>query len=178
MERVADPMIWESARVEALGGAMIAAASAADIGVALISMQAPAPRVVYISDKGCEILGHAREAILSRPASDFLSSRQREGRDTTGARVRADNRPRFFDTEVVRADGRPVPLEVSFASINLDGLPGLIAFTRDISARAAAVDALARSEGASGSSSSSRPTPCGSTTAGGSPSRTRPRRAC
>src|SRR5580692_9710663 len=145
-ERVADPMIWESARVDALGGALIVAASAADIGVALVSMEPPAPRVVYISDKGVEILGHPREVILSRPAADFLEPRERQMRDSTGKRVRGETKPRFIETVIERADGQSVPLEVSFAPIQLDGLPGIIAFSRDITDRHKAVDALARSE--------------------------------
>ena len=50
------PLTWESARIEELGGAMIAAASAAGIGVTLVSMEPSEPRVVYVSDKGVEIL--------------------------------------------------------------------------------------------------------------------------
>src|SRR5262245_13057901 len=105
-DRDADQMTWESERIEALGGALIAAASAAGIGVSLVSMEPPAPRVVYISDKGVEILGHPRDVILARPAAEFLSPEEQAARDTTGADVRADPRARFFETTVVRANGQ------------------------------------------------------------------------
>jgi PAS domain S-box-containing protein len=141
---VADPMIFESERIEALGGALIAAASAAGFGVSLVAMEAP-PRVVYISDKGVEILGHPREVIMSRPAGDFLTPAAREVRDTTGSRLGVE-RSSLLETTIVRADGRQVPVEVASAPIRLDGRPGVIAFTRDITERRSALDALARSE--------------------------------
>jgi PAS domain S-box-containing protein len=145
-DRAADPTIWDDARVEALGGGLIAAASAAGIGVSLVSMEPPAPRVIYVSDKGVEIMGHPREVLLSRPAGGFLTPEEQKLHDPSGARVRADPRAQSYETIIVRADGRRVPVEVSFAPLRLDGLPGVIAFTRDITERRSATDALARSE--------------------------------
>jgi PAS domain S-box-containing protein len=140
-----DPLIWETARVEELGGALIAAASAAGIGVSLVSML-PEPRIVYISEKGLEILGHPREVVMSVPATDFLTPTERTMREETNTMIRVDSRPHFLETMVKRADGKEVPLEVGFAPIRLDGQPGIIAFTRDITERRAATDALRRSE--------------------------------
>jgi PAS domain S-box-containing protein len=144
-EGVADPLIWESARVEELGGALITAASAAGIGVSLVSML-PHPRVVYISDKGVEILGYPREVIMSRPATDFLTPEERTMRESTDTYIKADSTPNFTETRIQRADGRVIHLEVGFAPIRLDGQPGIITFTRDITERRDATDALARSE--------------------------------
>jgi PAS domain S-box-containing protein len=136
-------MAWESERIEELGGALIGAASAAGIGVSLVSMEPPAARVVYVSDKGVEILGHPRDVLLSRPAREFLTPEARSG----------DLRPehlepiaRCFETVVARASGERVPVEVSLAPIRLDGLPGIIAFMRDISERRNTLAALERSE--------------------------------
>jgi PAS domain S-box-containing protein len=144
-DRPTFPLIWESARIEELGGALIAAASAVGMGVALVSML-PEPRVVYISDKGVEILGHPREVVMSRPASDFLTLEERTMRDETDTHIKPDSTPNFIETVIKRADGRVVPLELGFAPIRLDGQPGIITFTRDITERRAAIDALARSE--------------------------------
>jgi PAS domain S-box-containing protein len=144
-DRTADPLIWESARVEELGGALIATASAVGIGVSLVSML-PEPRIVYISDKAIEILGHPREDVMRRPATDFLTPRERTMREETDTYIKPESRPSFIETEIERADGRVVPLEVGFSPISLDGKPGIIAFTRDITERRAATDALARSE--------------------------------
>ncbi|HVU49824.1 MAG TPA: PAS domain S-box protein [Polyangia bacterium] len=145
-ERTRDPLIWEAARIEELGGAFIAAASAAGIGVSVVSMKPPVPRVVYVSDKGVEIMGHPREELLSRPASAFLTPTERTKREANQSRVVERGLPVSFETTVQRADGREIPLEVALAPIRLDGLPGVIAFLRDVTERRAATDALARSE--------------------------------
>jgi PAS domain S-box-containing protein len=142
-DRVPDQLAWESERIEELGGALIAAASAAGIGVSLISLEPPEARVVYVSDKGVEILGHARDVLLSRPAREFLTPESR-GRNVYDAR--SEPSVRFFETNVQRASGERIPLEVSLAPIRLDGLPGIICFMRDISARRNALAALEKSE--------------------------------
>jgi PAS domain S-box-containing protein len=144
-DRDADQMTWESERIEALGGALIAAASAAGIGVSLVSMEPPHPRVVYISEKGVEILGHPREVILSRPATEFLTPEEKTVL-VNKTMDRARPSARFFETTVRRSDGSRLPVEVSLAPIKLDGRPGIIAFTRDITERRDALAALERSE--------------------------------
>jgi PAS domain S-box-containing protein len=144
--RSTEPLTWESARIEELGGAMIAAASAAGIGVTLVSMEPPEPRVVYVSDKGVDILGYPREAVIGKAASLFLTPAQREHREANQSRVVERGSPVSFETTIRRPDGREVPIEVALAPIRLDGLPAVIAFSRDISERRAAVEALARSE--------------------------------
>ena len=144
-EGVSDPLIWESARVDELGGALITAASSVGIGVSLVSML-PHPRVVYISDKGVEILGYPREVIMSRPATDFLTPEERTMRESTDTFIKVDSTPNFTETRIQRGDGRAIHLEVGFAPIRLDGQPGIITFTRDITERRDATDSLARSE--------------------------------
>jgi PAS domain S-box-containing protein len=141
-----DGLTWESAGVTAPVSALIAAASEAGLGVSLVSMTPPA-RIVYVSDKGVEILGHPREVILGRPAMEFLTPDER-GKQDPGPeeRLRRAKQPRVFETAVVRANGERVPVEVSVAPITLDVGPGLIAFTRDISERRSVIEALARSE--------------------------------
>jgi PAS domain S-box-containing protein len=145
-DRVDDPtlpMIWESHRIEASSGAFIAAASAAGIGVSIVSVD-PEPRLVYISDKGVEILGHPREAVLGRSPNDFLTPEERDKSSAFEALVRSDDGPHSFETVVLRADGTRVPLEISFAHIHLDGGPGLITFTRDVTRRRRGMEALQR----------------------------------
>ncbi len=141
-----DPVTWDSQKIETFGGAFIAGASTAGIGVSLVSIQPPTPRVIYISDKGVEILGHPRETILARPAGQFLSPDEQRVRDLTGERARSRSDPQLFDTVVERADGKLVPVEISFAPVRLDGQPAIIAFIRDVTARYEARAALERSE--------------------------------
>jgi PAS domain S-box-containing protein len=145
-DRVRDQLAWESGRIEELGGALIAAASAAGIGVSLVAIAPPVPRVAYISDKGVELLGHPREVVLTRPATDFLTPDSLPVREANKDRARTDPTARFFETVVQRASGERVPLEVSVAPIRLDDRPGMIAFMRDISERQKTFDALERSE--------------------------------
>jgi PAS domain S-box-containing protein len=140
-----DGLTWDSAAVEARVGALIAAASEAGIGVSFVSM-AGAARVVYVSDKGVEILGRPRAEIVGRPAAELLTPRARDASDSLGRGRPLEERARFFETTIARADGREVPVEVSLAPIELDGRPGVVAFTRDITERRAAVEALAQSE--------------------------------
>jgi PAS domain S-box-containing protein len=139
-------MIWETARIEELGGALIGAASAAGIGVALVSLEPAPARVVYISDKGVELLGHPREVIMSRPAKDFLTPNELERRDEAAPRSTIRAVPQLFETTVRHADGRMASLEIASAPIRLDGQPGIITFTRDVTARRTATDAIATSE--------------------------------
>src|SRR5262245_6108698 len=104
-DRIPDQMAWESERIEELGGALITAASAAGIGVSLVSMEPPAARVVYVSDKGVEILGHPRDVIISRPASDFLTPEERGQHVYDPRREPRETVGRFFETVVQRANG-------------------------------------------------------------------------
>ncbi len=145
-DRIADPALWDNRRIDAFGGAFVAAAGAAGIGVALVSTEPPIPRVVFISDKGVEILGHPRETILERAPSDFLSKDERAVRDLLGAGARKTAEPLLLDAVIQRTDGKQVPVEVSFAPIRLDGLPGVIAFVRNVTAKYEGKAALRRSE--------------------------------
>src|SRR5262249_38756735 len=86
------------------------------------------------------------EVVLNQPATKFLTPGERTMREETDTHIKPDSSPNFIETVIQRADGRIVPLEVGFAPIRLDGQPGLITFTRDITERRAATDALERSE--------------------------------
>src|SRR5579862_8914550 len=94
---IVDPAIGDNHGIDAFQAAFVAAADAAGIGVALVSTQLPAPRVVYISDKGVEILGHPREAILERPPTDFLSKDEQGVRDLLGGEGRKTPEPLLID---------------------------------------------------------------------------------
>jgi PAS domain S-box-containing protein len=139
---------WDEARVEALGGALIAAANAAGIGLSLVRFEGGEPIVVYITDVGVQLLGHPREKILSRSAKAFMAPDQREQRSAQQeSRLRGDPQPpSSFETMVVTADGRRVPIEVSVAQIRHQGQPLLVTFFRDISERRRSLEALQRSE--------------------------------
>jgi PAS domain S-box-containing protein len=130
----------------AFEGAFIEAASAARIGMSVVTLDPPDTRIVYITDVGAEILGHPKEALLHRPAASFLTPTSRE--QTSGAPRHAPPTPhgRSFEITVATADGREVPLELSSAEIALHGRRTLVVFFRDISVRRNAIAAQRRSE--------------------------------
>ena len=139
--------IWDDRRIESLGGALVSAANAAGIGLSVVRFDGPHPRVVYITDRGVEILGHPRQVILDRPATAFLTPAEQRARaaDEDSSR-RGGIGTRSFETSALTSDGREVPIEVSVAQIELEGRPLLVTFFRDISARRAGLAALERSE--------------------------------
>ena len=138
---------WDESRVEALGGAFIAAANAAGIGLSLVRFEGREPIVVYMTDVGAQILGHPMKEILSRSAMAFMAADERQQRTAhQEARMRGDPPPRTFETIAVTAEGRRVPIEVSVAQIQYPDQPLLVTFFRDISERRRSLDALQRSE--------------------------------
>jgi len=142
----ATPEVWDERRIATLGGPLISAANAAGIGLSVVRFDGE-PRVVYITDRGAEILGHPREVILDRPATSFLTPTEQKVRtsDETVLR-RGGGGTRTFETTALTGDGRQVPLEVSVAQIEFEGRPMMVAFFRDISLRRQSLAALERSE--------------------------------
>jgi PAS domain S-box-containing protein len=141
----ANPLEWDSSRVEERGGALIAAASAAGIGVSLVAVL-PEARFVYVSDKIAQIFGRSRESLVGQLSGAFLAPEEQDRREAMGRAARAGTGDALFETVIERPDGTKVPVEVSYAPIRLDGAPGVIAFTRDITARRNGIAALERSE--------------------------------
>jgi PAS domain S-box-containing protein len=137
---------WDEKRVEALGPALITAASTARIGLAVVLIESPEPRVVFMTDVGAEIIGHPKETILNRPARSFLTPEEREIHKIGPEPVSEIPTRLTFETTVMRADRRQVPLELSLAPLQIDGDLTLVVFFRDISDRYAATEALRRSE--------------------------------
>jgi PAS domain S-box-containing protein len=139
---------WASA----FEAAFIEAASAARIGMSVVALDPPDARVVYITDVGAEILGHAKAELLSRPASSFLTPFARaEGearREQSAQAPHPEGRmaARTFEVEVTAADGRAIPIEVSTAEIALQGRRALVVFFRDISQRRQAIESQRRLE--------------------------------
>jgi PAS domain S-box-containing protein len=139
------PEIWDERRIETLGGSLIAAANAADIGLSVVRLE-PEPRVVYITDRGVEILGHPRQVLLDRPATSFLAPSEQRVLVPDGTPRRTTSGTRSFETVAQAADGRQVPIEVSLARVEFEGRPMVVVFFRDISARRQSLEALERSE--------------------------------
>jgi PAS domain S-box-containing protein len=141
------PRIWDSQRVETLGAALVTAANTARIGLAIVRIEVPEPRVVYMSDVGIEILGHPKDQIVGGLARGFLTPEEQALRQPAPQPVPAQHRAsRTIETAVVRGDGRHVPVEVTLAPITLDGESIIVIFFRDITQRRAALESVRRSQ--------------------------------
>ena len=133
--------------MEALGRSLVTAANTARIGLAVVLIEAPEPRVVYLTDVGAEILGHPKAAVLNQPAVAFLTPEERavyqsNGNPSAEVPLSLTN----FETMVLTADRRRVPVEVSLAPVETEGQLMVVVFFRDISDRHASIEALRRSE--------------------------------
>jgi PAS domain S-box-containing protein len=140
-------VVWDETRVEALGRSLVTAANTARIGLAVVLLEIPEPRIVYLTDVGAEILGHPKSAVLDQPAMAFLTPEERAARRSKGnpsgqLPLSVTN----FETMVLTADRRRVPVEVSLAPVEAEGQSMVVVFFRDISDRHASTEALRRSE--------------------------------
>lgn len=141
------PAPWDEARVEALGPALITAANTAGIGLAVVLIEAPEPRVVYMTDVGAQIIGSPKERIVGQPAVAFLTPEERElyrSGPQPAKTIREDRRT--LETTVLTPAGRRVPVEVTLAPMELDGQFIVVVFFRDISDRYRSTEALRKSE--------------------------------
>jgi PAS domain S-box-containing protein len=138
---------WDDRRVETLGAALVTAANTARMGLAIVRMELPEPRIVYVTDVGAEILGHPKEQIVNRIARGFLTPEEQAIRPppSEGGAPRP-RLTRTIETAVVTADSRRIPVEVTLAPIQLDGESIMVVFFRDITARMDALEAGRRSQ--------------------------------
>jgi PAS domain S-box-containing protein len=139
--------LWDERRVETLGAALLTAANTARIGLAVVRVELPEPHIVYVTDVGAEILGYPKEKIVNRVARGFLTPEEQAIRQPSpDAELHRPRPTRTFDTAVVKADGRRVPVEVTLAPIELDGESLMVIFFRDITQRYEALEAVRRSQ--------------------------------
>jgi PAS domain S-box-containing protein len=131
--------------LDSLARPLIQAASAARIGISVVSLDPLPPRMLYVNDAAVDILGHPRETLMQRPATAFLAPEERPARAAT---LEDAARPsiRSFETVALARDGRRVPLEVSVVEVQLAGRAAVVVFSRDISQRHSQQAALERSD--------------------------------
>jgi len=102
---------------------------------------------LYTNAAGARLLGYSVEEVGQIPPMMPVSERDRPRllelyrRWASGEEV-----PELIETELTRRDGTTIPVEVGLASADYQGAPATVAFLRDISERARALEARSRLE--------------------------------
>ncbi len=106
----------------------------------------PQTRVILEgNNKASELLGISRAQLVGMPESQLYPA-QRISSDIQPLAPAAAGTARTRELELVRADGTPVPVEVSASATELGGRPAILGIFRDIRDRLQAAAILRRSE--------------------------------
>ncbi|HVM46301.1 MAG TPA: PAS domain S-box protein, partial [Candidatus Thermoplasmatota archaeon] len=126
----------EPARVTDRVQALLQALSDADEGI----VEARGPRLVFVNDAFCRIVGRTREALLAMPSwREIIAPAEREAIATRLARrLRGDPVENRYESALQRADGGIVPIEVSIQIMEREPELHVLALVRDITERRAA----------------------------------------
>jgi PAS domain S-box-containing protein len=123
------------------------ALDAAGFGFAVTIDDGTRSEIRYVSARAAEIMGVPADEIVG--SSGFLRiapEEQERMAERRRRRAAGDPMGNRFETVIVRADGRRVPLEVGLSFVDLDGHKAYVSFIRDIGERKRADAALAASE--------------------------------
>jgi len=130
-----------------LGKTILDAARVARIGVTVTLVEPAGARNVYVSEAAAEILGHSVEDLLARDPLVHISAEDRaHARDRLERRTQGEQGQSHYELEIVRGDGRRVPIEVTASHAMIDGRRAVFAFIVDSSARKAEERDRLRSE--------------------------------
>ncbi len=131
----------------ALGKTMLEAARAARIGVIITLVDTLQPRIVYVSEYLAHVMGWSVEELLQRDPLERIAP---EHRALAAARLglRADGYlgESSYEVEILRRDGRRVPVEISTSAATIDGHRAVFSFLVDVSARRAVEQERLRNE--------------------------------
>jgi PAS domain S-box-containing protein len=129
--------------------AITEAADHASIGVVVLR-QGAAPSdvdIIYLNRTTELLLGFTRSEIVERGFWAFIPNVELQViREIQASLINRSGVPRNFSTSYIHRDGRQIPIEVALGTVELAGVPGVVAFLNDVSERRAAEDALRRSE--------------------------------
>jgi PAS domain S-box-containing protein len=103
-------------------------------------------RILETNDAYCELVGYSRQELLAMRVQDLEAQEAEEETHRHIARVMATGRDRF-ETRHRSKDGRIIDVEISTRYLPQEG-GRLVAFTRDITERKGAEEALRESEAA------------------------------
>ena len=102
-------------------------------------------RILDVNRIGHTRLGYAKEEMVGRPASDFVTPENAGKVIQRLRRVREEGHATYASAQV-RKDGSVMPIEISTIVIELDGRETYYSILRDITKRKAAEHALIKSE--------------------------------
>ncbi len=90
--------------------------------------------VTYFSDNGERLFGRAPRDVVGGPFGVLFPNHLGEEMQAVLATVAAGERIRHFETEIVRADGLPMPVSLSLAPLTSseDTIIGLVVVARDV----------------------------------------------
>ena len=101
--------------------------------------------ILEANNKACEILGVPEQQLVGKPESQLYPAQgDKTGRDLL--KPNTDGSARSRELKLLRADGIPVPVEVSASATELSGRPAILGIFRDIRDRLEAAAILQRSE--------------------------------
>ncbi|HEX8984176.1 MAG TPA: PAS domain S-box protein [Bryobacteraceae bacterium] len=108
-----------------------------------ISITTPALDFLEVNQRACELLGYAREELLSKNLRELLPAEDRAGRPLDFSELIGTNRTEVRERRLVRKDGGVITVEVSVRALR-DGR--LVSIARDVTERRAAEEALKANE--------------------------------
>ncbi|MBI2882162.1 MAG: PAS domain S-box protein [Candidatus Tectomicrobia bacterium] len=92
-------------------------------------------RILDCNRRACELLGYAREELLQKRVQDAVAPEYRDAVPGRIAAVLREGGVKPFESVDLRKDGARVPVEVSIASIEIEGQARVLYFLRDITER-------------------------------------------
>ncbi|MBA7469440.1 hypothetical protein ES707_04709 [subsurface metagenome] len=91
---------------------------------------------VFASEAWSHVTGYSTEELLNMSMADLIHPRDREAAvERHNRRIRGEELPGFYESNIIRKDGTEVPVEVTYAFSNYKGQRVNVGFIRDITER-------------------------------------------
>lgn len=140
--------MWEppgDLEVATIWRAIETAADQVSLGIFVVEISPPGPRLVYCSDRAARLVGRSRAELIGAPPWAALGiAEQALVRDLIA--TRDGNAPASLELAVARPDGRVVPVELGFTRMRTERRVLSLGYLRDLSTERDALAALRQSE--------------------------------